>query len=758
MDDIYSFGYYVRRRRKALDLTQRELAEAVGCALVTLKKIETDQRRPSLAMAVRLAECLALPEHEWPAFLAAARGERAVDTLPAQPTSAPFPSRDVIPATPTPLIGREEEIATTLALLALPNARLITFVGLGGIGKTRLALAAAAALQATQPRPFTTGIVFVDLAAVDNMPGMVSAVAAALGFEPDTRGRDPRPPLEQLANFLRPRDTLLILDNLEQIDGARRVIDDLLRATTALKILATSRERLDLPWEHLLALTGLLYPAKATADPAAFPAGRLFLARARRLRPTFGVGPDDRRALAQLCSLVDGMPLALELAAAWVDTLSLDEITAELHGDFELADDAHVPERHRSLRVVWDSVWARLSPSEQAAFARLCVFRGGFTRPAAEAVAGVNLGLLGRLSGKYLITLDRDAGRYRVHELLRQYGYANLESMDAAADTQRRHFDYYLAFVETLEPRIHGPEQPDVFVRLEAETDNLNAALEWSLKASPRIEKAARLMSTLHWYWRIRSRVTEASAWVERALAGDPADSVGNDLKPAPTMRPATGAQLLFEAGHFAWMRGDFSLARDRQTAALALWQAAGLDDSREAAITHQHLAMAYGFLGEPQIAALHQATALTRYRELGQRWWVAFILPQIAQNQFTLGDRGASDRAAAEHLELAAQLGDPWLTGLGRLNLGELAWEVGDYARARQLTEEGLAAQRAVGHTHSVGSALMMLGDIAVAEDDRRAASAYYREALALYEMLGHAGFATEARALLQSTTEAGG
>lgn len=743
--DIYSFGTFVRRRRKALDMTQRELAEAVGCALVTLKKIETDQRRPSPEMAARLAECLAIPEAEMAPFLAAARGLLAVDSLARQPPPALLPPRDVVPLAATPLIGREVDIATVLALLGSPDARLVSLVGPGGIGKTRLALGAAAALQQVRPRPFASGIVFVDLAAVSDVAGMADAVATAMGFEPNTRSHAPRSVFDQMAEFLRRRDILLILDNLEQLDGARRVIDDLLRATSSLKVLATSRERLDLPWEHLLALRGLAYPSETAADPATFPAGQLFLNRARRLRPDFVPGLADRRALTGLCALVDGLPLALELAAAWIDTLSLAEIAAELRHDLSLPGETRDdrPERHRSLGAVWDGAWARLAEAERAAFAQLCVFRGGFTRSAAEAVAGVTLGLLGRLTAKYLITFDPGAGRYRIHELLRQYGYANLETLGTADDAHQRHFDYFLAYIESLAPRVRSWEQAEALGRIAADSDNVAAALEWGLARAERVDSVVRLLSALHWYWRIRSRVLEASTWIERALAVLGLTPVGTGMKPAQT--PAA-AQLLFESGHFAWMRGEFFLARDRQAAALAIWEALGRGDGHEAAVTRQHLAMALSYLDDPWAAAPLAEAALVRFRELGQTWWVTFILPQVAKIRLTLGDRAGSDAAAAEHLQLVDNLGFPWLTGLGRLNLGELAWQQGDHDRARRLIEEGLAAQRLVGHTHSVGSALMMLGEIAVEQGDRRAAAGHFAEALALYEAIGHTHFAAEA------------
>ena len=736
MEAIYSFGYWVRRRRKALDMTQRELAEATGCALVTLKKIETDQRRPSREMAERLADALILPPVEREGFLAIARSERPADTLaqPATPIATLRP-RDAVPVSPAPLIGREGEIATIMALMARPDVRLVTLAGAGGIGKTRLALAVAQTLQGRVPRPFAQGIVFVDLAAATSAEQMIQSIAVHLAFEPGIEGGEA---ISQLAGFLRPRDILLVLDNLEQVTDVA-TLGELLRETRLVRILATSRQRLGLHWEHVVAVAGLPY-SHGNDDPTDYPSGRLFLACATRRRPDFALMDREREALARLCALVDGMPLALELAAAWVETLSVTEIATEVQRDLGLlqSDLADLPERHRSLRAVWDATWERLDAAEQEAFARLCVFRGGFNRTAAESIAGVTLGKLGRLTGRFLVSMSRSTGRYRIHELLRQYGWRMLDST-AAEETHRRHFDYFARSAEAQEARMHGPEQADVLRHFDVEVDNYDLALEWSLSRRAWGD-FLHLLDGIHWYWRIRSRITLANSWTERAMA-------------LTGRSPEEEARLLLHAGHFVWMRGSFELARDRQLASLAIWRQLRRGDSLDAAIVAEHLAMALDGLGDATAAARARAEALTGFRAHGATWWTAFNLSKSAIDHLDAGDRPASIAAANEHVQLVAQLGDLWLFGLGRTHLAGIAWRDGDYARARHLTEEALAAQRGTGHSHSAGHLLLQLGEIARQEGDEAAARDLYSEALALFEAMGHVSLAAKARALLEAT-----
>lgn len=738
VDESASFGYWVRRRRKALDLTQRLLADLVGCALITLKKIELDERRPSTEMAERLADALQLSVAERDAFVSLARGRLpAADlALPAVSTG-PSPT-DRLPAVATPLVGRAGEIATVLALLDQPDARLVTLLGPGGMGKTRLAIATGEELRRREPRQFQSGIVFVDLVAATDTEGLLLGIAGAVGFKPDGSARAGG--LEaQLAAYLRERPYLLILDNLEQVRGAGTAISRLLGATTRPRLLATSRQRLNVAWEHVVSLPGLAFAHDAADDPASFPAGKLFLSRAARVLPGYELEPGERESLGQLCALVDGMPLALELAAGWVDTLRLDEIVAELRRDLGLlySDLEELPQRHRSLRSVWDGTWQRLEPAEQAAFARLSVFCGGFTRGGAEAVASASLGTLGGLTGRYLIGLDRAAGRYRLHELLRQFAYEKLDGRGEADDILRRRFDYYLAFAADQERRLHGPEQADVQARFEADMDNLTATLDWSLGRPELADEAVALFHAVSWHWRLRAQITEGGSWSARLVANGGS--------------PLARATALYLDGHFAWMRGDVELARERQLAAVQAL--AACDEEPQVvhlrAVIGHHLAMALHALGKPEEALVRVERSASTFRDLGDRWWLAFSLTWVDRERYALGDREGAAAARQEYQRLAPALGDPWLL-IHALHHAEIAFAEGDLNTAREMALAAARYQAATGHLHSLGQSYVLLGRISRAEGNEAAAKAHFREAKTLFERIGHDRYVAEMRVLI--------
>jgi predicted ATPase/DNA-binding XRE family transcriptional regulator len=743
VDTIYSFGYWVRRRRKALDLTQRQLAEAAGCALVTLKKIEADERRPSLEMAERLAGALHIARAERDAFLAAARGQRPVDTLGPPPQPALQRERDAIPNLGTPLIGREAELQTVLDLLHQPDTRLVSVVGPGGMGKTRLVLEAAAELRGRPSHSFPQGIIFIDLAAANTVPEMLSTVAVALGFEPDERPRDERAQIRQLAAYLRPRDCLLILDNLEQVADAALVLNEWLLQTPTARFLVTSRERLNLLGEQLLVLSGLPCPSTASPDPETYPSGRLFLARARRLRPSFVAREDEWGALVTVCRLVDGMPLALELAASWADTITPGEIAVELQRDLGLLsrDLIDLPPRHRSLDTVWSGTWARLDPSAQAVFARLCIFRGGFTRAAAEAVAGASLATLAQLTGRYLMTLDRGTGRYRIHELLRQYGLAQLGASTAAVEVREHHFEYYEQLLSRELTHLRGPDQLLTLTRLDAEQDNIRLALRWGLQSVEHADRLAHLIYDLNWYWRIRSRVREGRQWVEQALAQS-----GRTTEAEATLQ--------FVAGHMAWMASDFVAARRHQETSLAL-----LEDSRARSSAYRSLLPAYVTMAlgmtefhraRPAEALVWQRRSLAEFQALDDDWGAAFVMCQLGRVLQQMNDMPAAETTMAEALVRSHRLNDPFLLAIAYSNAAFMALAVDDIERATELARRATEFQRATGHTHSLGQTLLMLGRFAQRQGDEIAAHGYWAEALELFQDMGNQTFATEAAGLL--------
>ena len=753
-----SFGYWMRRRRKALDLSQAALAQQIPCSLAMIKKIEGDVRRPSPTMAERLAVCLGLTAAERRDFLAAARGIRTVDvlTLDALPTLRPAPL-DRLPSPTTSFVGRQSELAVLTVLLASPDVRLLTIVGPGGMGKTRLALAAAQAQQARQPRAFGDGIVFVDLAPVVSLDFVVLAVAAALGIDLAPRRGDTRSHVEHLLDFLRPRQMLLILDNLEHLlkDGVAGLILELLRGAPAVKLLATSRQRLNLREEQLYTLAGLHYSPEPLTELGdgleRNAAAQLLLAAARRLRPDFAPLPDDADSLGRICRLVEGMPLALELAAAWVDTLSLSGIAAELQGSLDIlaSDRVDLPERHRSIRTTFDSTWRRLEPDEQAAFMRLSVFRGGLTREAALQVAGASLPILARLIGRCLLQFQPTDERYHLHEVLRQYGQEQLASTGERDVVNRRHFDYCLTFAETATARLFGGEQIAWLDRLEAEHDNARAALAWGLAQPALAEAVARLVIALAWFWRIRSHVLEGRTWLEQALQ-------------LPDLTTASRAGLLYHAGHLAWMQDDFALAREREEESLRLWQSLGPAGRQGAGYASHSLGMSlYGTeLRTPgDLAAALRSFQSSRslFEEVGDAWGVAFAEQWLAFAHIAQGERALALAAAEASLAGFQRLGNPWGAGMTLGALANLKLHAGDTASARRLAVEALALRRQVGHRHSLGVGLELLARIALKENKADEAALFYQEALLVFDSMGNQPSAAQMRAALAALVAAG-
>jgi predicted ATPase/transcriptional regulator with XRE-family HTH domain len=503
-----SFGYLLRRLRKASDLTQRELGRRVGCAADTIHKIETDARRPSRAVAERLADALGLVGDERMAFMDGARSRRAPARLGITlgprliPTeTSPLPIH--VPPLPGPLIGREHELALLNQLLAEPTTRLITLCGIGGIGKTWLALAAAtdqlAALsdvsaqlsrtvgsresfvgpQKAQASPslpvevtrFIHGICCVDLSGLHSSSQLIAAIATALKL-PIEYG--PCSPRRQLSDYLRQRHMLLILDNYEQPAEEGIPIDTLLADAPSLVLLVTSRERLQLQHEQLLFLEGL----PTTAEPGSHaPATQLFLQAAHRAWPDFSPAEGDLVTIRAICHLLEGIPLAIELAAAWVTILSPEAILAELQQSNDLlwSNLRDLPERQRSFSGIFTTVWHHLDPPARATLARLSVFRGSFTLTAARSVADVEITTLSNLFGHALLRHHHD--RFALYELLRRYAAQHLDAdPDDASELRQRHASYYLQLLI-----VATTDRATAAQLLSIEAENLAAAWRYAL-------------------------------------------------------------------------------------------------------------------------------------------------------------------------------------------------------------------------------------------------------------------------------------
>ena len=575
MQEHLAFGQWLKRRRQGLGLTQRALGQQAGYSDETIRKVEAGAVRPSRQMAERLAGTLRLEAAEWPRFVAFARAELddeypiTTQTVefdphpalpdPAEPAAAPDP-RHNLPGALTRFFGRENEIAQLNALLA--EYRLVTVTGPAGVGKTRLALVVAEAaageasvspsaiapsavapsavgeaaiappaLPLAAPNRYADGVWLVELASVADPQRVPHAVALALGV----RKSPGRTLLETLSHFLHSRQRLLLLDNCEHVlDACARLADDLLRACPRLTLLATSRQPLGVSGEAVYSVPALPVPGPSQSHTpealAAFPAVRLFADRARMVHPTYQITPANAAWVARVCQRLDGLPLAIEMAAARMNLLSVEQLAGRLDDAFGVLTNgsrAAAP-RQQTMRATLDWSYQLLSEPERLLLRRLAVFAGGCTLQAAEAVCagdeladgdaisaarvetqpgerpGAVVGLLAALVAKSMVIVDRRPGeetRYRLLEVVRQYA---LSAPPAVADDQplaQRHFDYFLRFAESNGPQLWYKNRRAWLAKFEAEHSNLLAALAWGYTHAPDPAAGPRLTVALHPFW-----------------------------------------------------------------------------------------------------------------------------------------------------------------------------------------------------------------------------------------------------------------
>ncbi|HCB49019.1 MAG TPA: hypothetical protein DEP47_05740, partial [Chloroflexi bacterium] len=410
--------------------------------------------------------------------------------------------RNNLPLPLTSFIGREDEIAEITGLLEEPHCRLLTLVGPGGIGKTRLALEVAQGLvnpemdASTEPL-FPNGVYLVALQPVALPDDIITTIASAIGFE-FYQARDPK---AQLYRYLAKKCLLLILDNFEHLLDAIELIEELLAKAPQVDLLVTSRSALNLVQEWLYHLEGMAYPQDGPIDaPEAFGAVQLFVERARRARHSFSLVEEGKHVI-QICQLVDGMPLGIELAAAWLRRLPCDEIAAELQRSLDILEsDLHgLPDRHRSMRAVLSHSWSLLSREEREVLMKLSVFRGGFRREAAEYVASATLQNLSTLVDHSMLRLTI-TGRYEIHELQRQYAAEKLaERPELETAVRNRHCEYFADFMDQPPINLVGKRSKETMQALEADIDNIRLAWNWAV-GQTRIRDLHRCIETMYWF------------------------------------------------------------------------------------------------------------------------------------------------------------------------------------------------------------------------------------------------------------------
>jgi predicted ATPase/class 3 adenylate cyclase len=637
---------------------------------------------------------LAHPEHLFQVVAAGLPAEfPPLRSLDARPNN--------LPRQLTSFVGRERELAEVDKLLE--QTSLLTLTGVGGCGKTRLALEVAAA----QLERLEHGVWLVELAPLADPEGVTRAVAAALGIREVTG----RPILETLCDQLAPQQLLLCLDNCEHVLGAcASLVDALLRACPRLRVLATSREGLGIGGELIFAVPSLTRPE----------AERLFVERARFSRPGFAVTPEDAAAVAQICERLDGIPLALELAAARVRVLSVAELAEKLSDRFRLLTGGSrtaLP-RHRTLLAAIDWSYELLSEPERATLRSASVFAGGFSLAAAESVCSREgiapdevLALLTRLVEKSLVNATQSEGetRYSLLETVRQFALDKLAESGDAAAVRGSHLDWYLRLAEAAELRFHSKDQLVWFARLEREHDNLRAALDWSLGLES-AEPALRLVSALQYFWFVPGHWSEGMEWVEKALARRAEaserlqanlDRTAGFLLSNLTRDSERGQRLLRSAFDVYERLGDKPGMR-ASSGFLAMYDPEPI--------------------GERAKSMFEKSLALGR--ELGDQVHVARVLTNLARIAHTRGDREHAGRLVEESLGVARATGDKWVLALVVQFMATTAVGAADYDRAAALAGETLHLAMEVGHRTFIISGLARFAEIASARGEEERAA----------------------------------
>lgn len=725
-----SFGDLLRRYRLAAGLTQEELAERAGLSARGISDLERGlsarARKETLNLLAAAME-LTPEERAQLAQAGRARSElrpRESEEIgePPSPATVPLP-RHNLPLQLTSFVGRERELADLRHHLL--SSRLLTVVGTGGAGKTRLALEAATPLVDDYP----DGVWLIELAPLSD-PALVPQYVATVLNVQEVPGRSV---VASLVEHLRARHLLLILDNCEHLATAcATLVQSLLRVCPRVSILATSREPLGVSGEVAWSIPPLAVPASPRSasgagapirDLLGYEAVRLFVDRASLVASEFSVTPQNAAPVVQICRRLDGLPLALELAAARVKVLSVAQIAERLDRSVELlsAGGRAAPTRQRTLWATIDWSYSLLDEPERALFRRLSAFAGGFTLEAAEAIGeGVEFGgsgdvlaCLAQLVDKSLVVVDRVAEptRYHLLDTIRQYASAKLEETGEAAATHRQHARHYLAQAEAVDPWLWSPSGRGPWLgRLEADHDNLRAAIGWSRTEGGEIEVGLRLVGALWWFWMLRDHASEGRT-VSLALLAQPAAS-GSSLARA---RALTGA------GALAWFQNDLMAAKATFQEALAIWR--GLGDASGLGTTLTLLSRALQDLGGAPDTLELATESVDHFRKTGDRWGLAWALNNLGYVSIDSVNAASARSYLFESLERFRQLGDPWGRALALTNLGYLAYRLGDFAQARRDLEEALPIFQAGNDLWSHAKVLTLLGNVARSEgDDARA------------------------------------
>jgi predicted ATPase/DNA-binding XRE family transcriptional regulator len=747
------FSAWLKRRRKALDLTQVELARRVGCSVGALRKIESGDRRPSKQLAGLLAKALKLSDEDQKAFIRIARGELNLERL-GQPSLEPrslasdlenlqqiqiTESLHARPALPlhriplqaTPLIGRSVELAAMERIFSDPQCRLLTLTGVGGIGKTRLAIEFAGRIHSV----FPGGVFYIPLTSVDSPEKIVPAIADVLEFG----FSGPTDPKEQLLNHISrhiKEEVLLILDNLEHLlaqaprqddeSSVIKLVSEILHRLPSIKILGTSRERLNLHGEWTYELHGLSIPPTNFARPLEeYNAIELFVNSAQRIKAGFQLTAENQLFIVQICQLVEGVPLAIELAAAWVGMLSCQEIGQEIQSnmDFLTTSMRDIPERHRSIRATFDHSWNLLSDEERWVLCRLSVFHGGFDRDAAYRVAGATLLMLASLSAKSLVRRT-EGGRYDLHEVIRQYALSHLNEGPDNLGTHARYCEFYLELLGGHEESLKRATQQESIRRLTNEIDNIRAAWVWAIqnKEFAQLGQAGRAFG---WYFEIMGLYREGTEQFELLVLALRAELKNNQWQ------RVLGLALIHQALLY-FRKGEFELARKLYEESILILRPVGdqvlLADSLCFLGAILHLQGNY----ERSRASLEEGLFFARQSK--KRWFEAWAVYNLGHVDSLIGRYSQGYEQMLLGLNMWRVLGDPQSIALALNFLVTTLIKLGRFQEAEIYMYESIALCEQSKNHWGRGTAYRYLGLTCIAKGQLLEAQAHLMKSLEIF------------------------
>jgi predicted ATPase/DNA-binding SARP family transcriptional activator len=628
----------------------------------------------------------------------------------------------------TSFIGREDELDQIRERLADPSCRLLSLNGPGGIGKTRLALQVAHELL----HNFAHGVFFVPLAHLSSGELISPTIADEIGFS-FYNGEEPK---IQLLNYLREKEMLLVMDNLEHLLEEVSFLSEILETSPGIKILATSRERLNLSGEWNIEISGLPYPKRVKIEKfEGYDAVQLFLNRARMISPSYVPLEEERRSIARICQLVEGTPLAIELSSAWIQSLTCKEIAEAINEnlDFLTTSMRDVPERQRSLRASFNHSWNLLSHEEREILQKLTVFRGGFVREAAKTVADASLSTLSSLLDKSLLRMA-DRGRYEIHPLLLQFIDEEFRKSPKEWQlVQGLHSRYFSEFLHDRTGRLRGAKQDDALVQVGTEIENIRPALQWLVRQEA-VEELGKALDVLRVFYDVRGWYQEGEQTFSKVV-----ECLEGSLPPIDKCDPERAEYLGKALAGHAWFCHRLG-RRKKATASLQkslhIAHKFGLKDIEADSVDTQAIVALRQ--GEYQKAERLFQESLAIWRELGNIWWQAAEFSCLTHVARSLGRLLEAKQFSEDALTMFRESGSQWGIA-GALNArGTIARELGESERAEQCHQEALEISREIGYKYGIARASLGLGQVAFQLEDFDQAVDHCQMSLATFTKLG--------------------